>query len=101
MSEHKCDRCGTPTNKTKEIFSKKTGKQYKVYECVAGCRNGKWSYTFFPPKETQKVISDSGDSSGLAPILKAIDYKLGFIVDYIQTSKKDPLDSINVESDPQ
>ena len=48
-----CDRCGKPT-KEKIITSKKPetlGNKYTVLECLGGCRNEKYAYTFFPPKD--------------------------------------------------
>src|SRR3990167_7197936 len=62
-----CDRCQKPTNATKEITSKKTGKEYTVYICQAGCMNGQYPYTFFPPK-----ASNGGNSQISAEILKTL-----------------------------
>ncbi len=45
-----CDRCNGDT-KTKFITSKKDGKKYQMWECLEGCKEGKWPYAFFPPRE--------------------------------------------------
>ena len=57
-----CDRCGGAT-KPKKITSKKTGKEYTVYECQNGCMNGKYPYSCFAPKvgATTGAVSASGD----------------------------------------
>lgn len=50
-----CDKCKQPTNKTKSITSKKSGKTYLVYECINGCvsdQNPRFPHSFFPPRES-------------------------------------------------
>lgn len=49
-----CDKCGVETTVEKWITSKKTGKNYKVYECQS-CMNGKFKYSFFPPRDSAKA----------------------------------------------
>jgi hypothetical protein len=44
-----CDKCQGPTT-PKQITSKKTGKQYTVYQCTSGCMNGRFAYSCFAPK---------------------------------------------------
>jgi hypothetical protein len=44
-----CDKCGSATT-PKKITSKKTGKEYTVYECQGSCMNGQYKYSCFAPK---------------------------------------------------
>lgn len=54
-----CDRCGGQT-KEKWITSKKTGRQHKMFECLNGCMEGRFTYSFFPPRDqTPKVTSNA------------------------------------------
>jgi len=46
-----CDRCGKETQE-KWITSKKTGKQHKLFQCNSGCMEGRFPYSFFPPRES-------------------------------------------------
>lgn len=57
-----CDRCGKHTTKTKKIKSKKTGKEYEMFECVHGCTDGKWAYSFFPPRENKQAQAQNGEA---------------------------------------
>lgn len=84
-----CDKCGKPTVE-KEITAganaKNPGSKYSLRECTSGCKhpNGKWNYTFFPPKEV-KANSQPSLEQKLDRILKLVELlaqeKHGYIPD--------------------
>jgi hypothetical protein len=86
--EVKCDKCGSSTF-PKEITSKKSGKNYTVYECEGGCMNGKFRYSRFAPNDTYGSPSNSAPASApagnIAPALRAIDAKLNLILKLLQS----------------
>ena len=85
--EIKCDKCGASTF-PKEITSKKSGKNYTVYECEGGCMNGKYRYSRFAPNDAYGA--PSGASASAAPAanvsaaLRSIDAKLNMILNLLQ-----------------
>lgn len=92
--EVSCDKCGSSTS-PKEITSKKTGKNYTVYECNGGCMNGKFRYSRFAPSDnyggygsSQSSASSGSSSSGgggnVSGQLRAIDAKLTLILKLLQ-----------------
>lgn len=86
----RCDRCDGETKK-KTLTSKKNGKDYTVFECLAGCKNPndrRYAYSFFPPREEGKSIPQSqprqsggGDAVNL---LRSIDTTLKNILTIVQ-----------------
>jgi len=50
-----CDRCGSPAAE-KWITSNKTGKQHKLFECQGQCMNGRFKYSFFPPRDSGHMV---------------------------------------------
>lgn len=72
-----CDRCSGPT-KPKEITSKKTGKQYTVYECKSGCMNGQYPYSRFAPRK------DGGGGQRSVELLTSILDALNRIEGYLR-----------------
>jgi len=60
--EVKCDRCGGSTS-PKEITSKKTGKNYTIYECNGSCMAGKYKYGCFPPRESKPKASSANPNA--------------------------------------
>lgn len=94
-----CDKCGGDT-KQKVITSKKNGGKYTLRECLNGCMNGQYAYTFFPPKDSapdphpqqrqvqshqqQRSVQQPGPgtpgSSQTVNILKSIDTSLKSIL---------------------
>lgn len=90
-----CDKCGTETNKTKQITSKKNGETYLVYECVGGCMNGKWVYTFFPPKKSgaPKSAPQVNEVSATLAYLKRIDSNLNSLIAAV-LKKEEKIDEI-------
>ena len=81
-----CDKCGTATDRTKQITSKKNGETYLVYECTGGCMNGKWTYTFFPPKKSgaqsfsKPMPKEVGTDTAILAYLKRIDSNLNSLI---------------------
>lgn len=67
----RCDRCQGPT-KPKQITSKNNGKEYTILECTNGCKNGKYNYSFFPPKEEKQISQKPASSNEAVQILRAI-----------------------------
>lgn len=55
-----CDRCGSPT-KDKWITSKKQGKNFgksfKLLECTGQCMDGRFPYSFFPPRDSAHAVA--------------------------------------------
>jgi len=74
-----CDKCGGGTV-PKQITSKKTGKQYTLYECTSGCMNGKFPYSCFPPKagiaKAQPPVQDTFKAEVLALLNEIKDISL-------------------------
>ena len=69
-----CDRCNVNTEVTKIITSKKpatAGQQYTVYVCGT-CKNGKFAYTFFPPKEQNGQSSEKPKDNQAVVLLQGI-----------------------------
>lgn len=89
----RCNRCDGET-KQKRITSKKDGKQYTVFECLEGCKNGKYAYSFFPPRPDGKSQPRRQEPVGndLYPVLFSIGTKLDKIID-LMTPK-------DVDNDP-
>lgn len=54
-----CDRCGAPARE-KWITSKKNGKQHKLFECTGQCMDGRFPYSFFPPRDSGHVAAPQG-----------------------------------------
>jgi hypothetical protein len=85
----KCDKCGSSTF-AKEITSKKSGKNYTVYECEGGCMNGKFRYSRFAPSDSYGGASSNSAPSSSAPAanvsaqLRAMDKKLNIILSLLQ-----------------
>lgn len=83
----KCDKCGSSTS-PKEITSKKTGKNYTVYECNGGCMNGKFRYSRFAPNDgygaPSQTSASSAPSGNVAAALRSIDAKLNLILKLLQ-----------------
>jgi hypothetical protein len=70
----KCDKCGGDTQQ-KRITSKKNGNKYTVYECTSGCMDGRYKYSFFPPKDAAtptapKQQQSSGSSAQVVSLLE-------------------------------
>lgn len=87
-----CDKCGSSTS-PKEITSKKTGKNYTVYECNGGCMNGKFRYSRFAPNDSYTPSYNSantaapsagGNSGNVSAALRSIDAKLNLILSLLQ-----------------
>lgn len=91
-----CDRCGGNT-KEKVITSKKPatrGNQYTVLECLSGCKSGRYSYTFFPPRENregksqpqrqQNTNGNSAPAGEATKLLRSIDTSLKNILTILQ-----------------
>ena len=81
-----CDKCGESTT-PKEITSKKTGKNYTVYECDGGCMNGKFRYSRFAPSDNYGGSSNSAPAApagNVAAALRSIDAKLALILSLLQ-----------------
>jgi hypothetical protein len=59
-----CNRCGSPNTREKWITAK-TGKQYKVYECLNGCKKEgtDYNYSFFPPKDGSSQPATAADAT--------------------------------------
>jgi len=99
-----CDKCGTPTTRTKNITSKKNGTTYLVYECVGGCMNGKYNYTFFPKKKfpdsvpfatkvTPTHLPVDGDSlSTISASVRKIELTLNMICNELLKKKEEEID---------
>jgi hypothetical protein len=89
--EVKCDKCGSSTF-AKEITSKKSGKNYTVYECEGGCMNGKFRYSRFAPSDSYSGPSNSNSapasasspSANISAQLRAMDKKLNMILGLLQ-----------------
>lgn len=107
-----CDRCNGDT-KTKTITSKKDGKQYQVFECLEGCRNGKFAYSCFGPRQrtdgksqpekpslpTVQKSAATGDAVGL---LRSIDTTLKNVLVILQEkSRLIPIQESELEPDPE
>lgn len=89
-----CDRCNGDT-KQKEITSKKDGKKYTLFECLEGCKNGKFAYSFFPPKQrgdgkTQpaKPAPSNGSGSEAITVLRSIDTTLKNMLQIMQAKSR-------------
>ena len=106
-----CDKCGGST-KEKTIISTKPatkGNEYTVLECLNGCRNGKFAYTFFPPKERkdgksqpQKPAVDKPAAGEAVTVLRSIDISLKNILNILQTqSKMIPVQSAELQPDEE
>ena len=83
----KCDKCGSSTS-PKEITSKKSGKNYTVYECDGGCMNGKFRYSRFAPNDTYGTPSNAAaaaPANNVSAALRAIDAKLTLILSLLQS----------------
>jgi hypothetical protein len=82
----KCDKCGASTS-PKEITSKKSGKNYTVYECDGGCMNGKYRYSRFAPNDTYGTPSSAAaaPAANVTAALRAIDAKLNLILSLLQS----------------
>ena len=83
----KCDKCGSSTF-PKEITSKKSGKNYTVYECEGGCMNGQYRYSRFAPNDSYGGSSNSAPaaapSGNVSAALRQIDAKLNLILSLLQ-----------------
>ena len=81
----KCDKCGSSTS-PKEITSKKTGKNYTVYECNGDCMNGKFRYSRFAPNDNYAAPSNTAAAApgNVSAALRAIDAKLNLILSLLQ-----------------
>ena len=95
-----CDKCGVETGSTKQITSKKTGESYLVYVCVGGCKNGKWDYTFFPPRKSGATSTSSkpmpkevGTDTAIIAYLKRIDSNLNSLISTL-LKKEEKVDEI-------
>lgn len=78
MNQVVCDKCGGET-KPKQITSKKTGKQYTIYECQSGCMNGKYPYSCFAPKVAKSApTQDNNIILDKLEEIKSILLKLAF-----------------------
>lgn len=84
--EVKCDKCGSSTF-PKEITSKKSGKNYTVYECEGGCMNGKFRYSRFAPSDTYGGSSNAAaaPAGNVSAALRSIDAKLNLILGLLQS----------------
>lgn len=83
----KCDKCGASTT-PKEITSKKSGKNYTVYECNGGCMNGKFRYSRFAPSDTYYAPSNAPAApppANVAGALRSIDAKLDLILSLLKS----------------
>lgn len=81
-----CDKCGGSTS-PKEITSKKSGKNYTVYECNGDCMNGKFRYSRFAPSDTYagpSSTSAAAPAGNVSAALKSIDKKLNLILSLLQ-----------------
>lgn len=87
----KCDRCGSENVMQKQITSRKNGNKYMIFECQNGCKEGKYNYSFFPPKDTyERKPADTTktdvvellreQNSLLAAILNALAPKQGMTI---------------------
>ncbi len=87
--EVSCDKCGSSTS-PKEITSKKSGKNYTVYECNGGCMNGKFRYSRFAPGGDSygggaSSSSAPASSGNVSAALRSIDAKLTLILNLLQS----------------
>ena len=103
--EVSCDKCGSSTT-PKEITSKKTGKNYTVYECEGGCMNGKFRYSRFAPSDTYSGPSSSSSSSSasagnVSAALRSIDAKLTLILNLLQPKGGGQNQSSGLEPDSE
>lgn len=82
----KCDKCGASTS-PKEITSKKSGKNYTVYECDGSCMNGKFRYSRFAPNDAYGTPSNTAaaPAGNVSAALRAIDAKLALILSLLQS----------------
>lgn len=87
-----CDKCGTTTSKTKQIVSKKNGQTYTVFVCIAGCKSGKYEYSFFPPKEapgkSQPERQPQAQGGEAVNLLRSIDTTLKNVLAILQTQAR-------------
>lgn len=82
-----CDRCGGEAT-GKKITSKKTGKEYFVFECQAGCKAGDYKYSFFPPREPQAKPRGEPVAMGQDTLLNSIAGQLVKISRELETCVK-------------
>lgn len=88
-----CDRCGGET-KWKRITSKKDKKEYDLLECMAGCRSGRFAYSFFPKEEarTKQPLAQAVDKimSGVPSeiALLNINQKLDIIISLLKPNNE-------------
>lgn len=99
----KCDKCGSSTS-PKEITSKRTGKNYTVYECNGGCMNGKFRYSRFAPNDSYGTPSSASPSAAapagnVSAALRSIDAKLNLILSILK-SKSGAVDIQESELEP-
>jgi len=97
-----CDRCGSSTS-PKKITSKKTGKEYTVYECQGSCMNGQYKYSCFAPKVAKSAPAQAPaqDNTALLEEIKSIvlliNSKLGMQEQSKVVNKKLP--TVDVDDD--
>ena len=100
----KCDRCGTENVTPKTIISKKPdtyGQKFQVMECQNGCKQGRYKYSFFPPKETPVPTPNKSNATlseliEIKRILIDINNKLGGKM-HIGGSELKPDENFNAE----
>jgi len=96
-----CDRCGGKTRE-KVITSKRPetfGQKYILLECLNGCKDGKYNYSFFPPKEQKQVVSNPQpttniparpiENGAVVNLLRSINSTLKNILSIMQSKTKE------------
>jgi hypothetical protein len=94
-----CDKCGSET-RPKKITSKKTGKDYTVYECLGECMNGQYKYSCFAPKvQKQEAPSANNHVITLLEEVKAICLAMNAKLGAVPKVPKKKLPVVDVDED--
>ena len=93
-----CNQCQSTNTTRKWITSKKNGQKYELIECQNGCKNGRYNYSFFPPKngDFKKVETKSWEQKEAEPskdVLRSIDATLKQILNVLQKTEPETLDT--------